>query len=41
MSKFEFVVSMAMIVWALGIVLLFLWGPWMIVHPRKRKEGDG
>ena len=39
MSKFEFWVSAAMIVWAIGIVLLFLWGPWMMIHPR-RKEGE-
>ena len=39
MTKFEFVVSAAMIAWALGIVLLFLWGPWMMNHPR-RKEGE-
>ena len=40
MSKFEFWVSAAMIVWAVGIVLLFLWGPWMMNRSRKEGEED-
>ena len=40
MSKFEAVVSAAMIAWALAIVLLFLWGPWMMNHPRKEGESN-